>query len=74
MNWLSPYRRREHGLVTGSHATHLSGRICHYSKWPSLGAGPLLLNIDAIGVECSRVLQPARIQRRPNIEHYECYK
>jgi hypothetical protein len=40
---------------------HFSGSICHYNKWPSFWAGPLLLNIDAIGAECSRVLPPAGI-------------
>jgi hypothetical protein len=41
---------------------HFAGRICHYGRGSSLGAGPLLLNINAIGAECSRVLPPVGIQ------------
>jgi hypothetical protein len=41
---------------------HFSGRICHYVRGSSLWAGPLLLNINAIGAECSRVLPPVSIE------------
>jgi hypothetical protein len=53
---------------------HFSGSVCHNTKWPSFWAGPSLLNIGAIGMECSRVLQPVRIQRKPKIEHYHGYE
>ena len=41
---------------------HFSGGICHYGKGLSLWAGPLLLNIDAIAAERSRVLLLVGIQ------------
>lgn len=34
-------------------------------------AGPLLLNIGAIGAECSRVLPPVHLTRNYNLESYD---
>jgi hypothetical protein len=55
------------GLIALTEALNIFRSGLSLRKRAQPCGGPLLLNIDAIGAECSRVLQPARIQQKKQI-------